>query len=202
MPGRHGAAKRRLPFDKECCAALQCPSSEGPHRRAAFIYVMASSYKVDIGGLLAGGRQRLVVDQQVALEPFEGVNFPDPARVHLEMHSSGEMLELEGTVDAKYRGECDRCLGAVDREMHVDVEEQLDTQPEAQRDPFGPSNVLTGDRLDVQSLAAQLVYTEVPLNVLCGPDCKGLCPVCGENKNVGTCTCSTGDNGERNSGES
>jgi uncharacterized protein len=152
---------------------------------------MASSYKVDIGGLLAGGRQRLVVDQQVEIEPFEGVRFPEPARVHLEMYSSGDMLEIAGAIDAKFHGECDRCLGDVDAALHVDVDEQLDAGPEAQKDPFGTSNVLTGDRLDIKDLTAQLVYSTVPLGLLCGPDCKGICPSCGENKNTGACTCTT-----------
>ena len=166
------------------------PSLEGPHRRAAFLYVMASN-KVDVGGLLAGGRQRLVVDQQVELEPFEGVIFPEPARVHLEMHASGDLLEIAGTIDTKLHGECDRCLGDVERAMHVDVDEQLDAAPESQKDPFGASNVLSGDRLDVKDLATQLVCSAVPLGLLCGENCAGLCPLCGENKNTGACTCVT-----------
>jgi len=155
---------------------------------------MASSYKVDIGGLLAGGRQRLVLDQQVEIEPFEGVQFPEPARLHLEMHSSGDMLEIAGTVDAKFHTECDRCLGDVDQALHIDVDEQLDAGPDAQNDPFGPSNVLTADRLDVKDLASQLLYSTVPLNRLCAPECKGICPACGENKNTGACTCVTETN--------
>ena len=152
---------------------------------------MASSHKVDIGGLLAGGRQRLVVDQQVEIEPFEGVRFPQPARVHLEMHASGDMLEIAGSVDARFHGECGRCLGDVERDLRVDVDEQFDAGPDAQKDPFGASNVLTGERLDVRDLAAQLLYAAVPLNVLCGPECKGICPICGENKNTSACACST-----------
>ena len=157
---------------------------------------MASSYKVDIGGLLAGGRQHLAVEQQVALEPFEGIRFPEPARVHLEVYATGEMLEIGGEIDVKIQGECDRCLGDVERAMHIDVDEQLDGGPEAQADPFGPSNVLTGDRLDVRDLATQLVVSAIPLGLLCAADCKGICPSCGENKNTGACTCepeTTGD---------
>lgn len=152
-------------------------------------YVMGSSHKVDIGALLAGGRQRLSVDQQVSLEPFEGVSFPEPARVHLELHGGGDLLEIAGAIDVKIHGECDRCLGEVEREMHVDVDEQFPTDGEAQADPFGESNVLTGDRLDVKDLATQLVCSAVPLGILCTHDCKGICPLCGENKNTGACTC-------------
>jgi uncharacterized protein len=149
---------------------------------------MGSSYKVDIGGLLAGGRQRLSVNQDVSLEPFEGVHFPEPAHVHLDMHAAGEMLEIAGTVDVRIHGECDRCLGEVDRAMHVDIDERFPTGGEAQADPFGESNVLTGDRLDVKDLATQLVCSAIPLGLLCTPECKGICPTCGENKNTGACT--------------
>lgn len=175
-------------FDKALFGRLQCPESRGL-RCGAFLYVMASSHKVDIGGLLAGGRQHLSVEQQVALEPFEGIRFPEPARVHLNVHASGDMLEIAGTIDVKLHGECGRCLGEVDRAMHVDVDEQLDAAPEAQSDPFGASNVLAGDRLDVRDLATQLVVSSIPLGLLCGDDCRGICPACGENKNTGACSC-------------
>ncbi|HEV3153287.1 MAG TPA: DUF177 domain-containing protein [Candidatus Baltobacteraceae bacterium] len=157
---------------------------------------MASSHKVDIGGLLAGGRQHLSVQQQVALEPFEGVRFPQPAQVQLDVHASGDMLEITGSVDVKIHSECGRCLGDVERAMHVDVDEQLDVGPQAQADPFGTSNVLRGDRLDVKDLATQVVVSAIPLGLLCGEDCRGICPTCGENKNSGACTCTeqtTGD---------
>jgi len=153
---------------------------------------MGSSHKVDIGALLAGGRQQVLVEQQVPLEPFEGVQFPEPARVHLEMRSTGEMLEIAGTIDVKVHGECDRCLGEVDRQMHVDVDERFTANGESKSDPFGENNVLTGDRLDVKDLTTQLVCSAVPLGLLCAQDCKGICPVCGENKNAGACACKYG----------
>ena len=146
--------------------------------------------------MLAGGRSRLVVDEHVRLEPFEGITFPEPARVHLDLHAAGDMLEVLGAVDVGIRGECGRCLGEVRRELHVDVDEQLDVGAEAQGDPFGPSNVLTGDRLDVRDLAMQLVVSSIPMGLLCSEECLGICAACGENKNDGACTCrneTTGD---------
>lgn len=155
---------------------------------------MASSYKVDIGGLLAGGRQRLAVEQPVELEPFEGVRFPKPARVRLELRVSGDMLEVAGLIDAEYEADCDRCLEPVKRPLQVEVDEQLDATTDSVKDPFGPGNVLTGERLDVKDLATQLVCGAIPLTVVCAESCKGLCPHCGANKNAGTCACAdTGD---------
>jgi uncharacterized protein len=150
---------------------------------------MGSSYKVDIGALLAGGRARLLVDQQVPLEPFEGVNFPQPAHVQLEVRASGDMLELTGAIDTRIHGECDRCLAEIDRPMHVDIDERFAIGADAQADPFGEGNVVAGDRLDVQDLATQLVCSAVPIGFLCAEACQGICAHCGENKNTGACTC-------------
>lgn len=152
---------------------------------------MASSHKVDISGLLAGGRQQLLVDEQVALEPFEGIRFSEPARVRLNLAAAGEVLEIGGAVDVRMQGECDRCLGDVDRFLHVDVDEELDAGTEAQNDPFGTSNVLTGDRLDVKDLTTQVVVSSLPIGLLCSEDCKGICAACGENKNTGACACTS-----------
>ena len=150
---------------------------------------MASSYKVDIGGLLAGGRQRIVLDQPVELDPFEGVRFPQPARVHLNVQTTGEVLEITGTVEAAFEAECDRCLEPVQRGMTIEVDEQLDAGTDAKKDPFGPGNVLTGDRLDVKDLATQVVCSAIPLAVVCAENCQGICSRCGENKNTGECVC-------------
>ena len=161
----------------------------GP-RGGAFVYVMAPAlHKVDVSGLLAGGRQRLILDEQVKLEPFEGIAFPQPAQVHLELQAAGEILEIAGAVDVRLQGDCVRCLGVVSRDLHIEVTEELETGPEAQGDPLGESNVLAGDRLDVGYLTTQLVCSAIPIGLLCKEDCRGICPLCGENKNTKSCTC-------------
>ncbi len=150
---------------------------------------MTRSHRIDIGGLLAGSRQRLVLDDAVTIEAFEGIAFPDPARVHLEMRCVDRMLTIEGTVDARAQGPCDGCLDDVDRSIHVDVEERFDPRVGDARDPFGEGNVLHGDRLDVGDLAQQLVLSAVPMGLRCRENCAGLCGVCGANRNAGDCSC-------------
>ncbi len=162
-----------------------------------FVYVMASEDKIDVGGLVGGGHRHLLVDRRIVLEPFEGLAFPEPAAVRLELRAADGLLEIGGTIDVEYRGECDRCLGGVVRGLHLDVMERLDPAESARRDPFGESNVLAGSRLDVADLVAQLVCSAVPFGLLCTPNCKGLCQVCGENKNQGACACVPENGDER-----
>jgi uncharacterized protein len=154
---------------------------------------MARSHKVDIGGLLAGGRQLMLVDDEVPIETFEGIVFPEPAHVRLEVRYVDRMLAIAGSVDAKASGECGSCLENVEREVHVEVDERLDPSNGREDDPFGESNVLTGTRLDVADFAQQIVLSMLPMGLRCSDDCKGLCGRCGANRNTGACSC---DNGE------
>ena len=150
---------------------------------------MDRSHKVDISGLLAGSRQLMVVDDEVPIEPFEGIVFPEPVRVQLELRQADRMLAVEGSVDARVHGQCDACLEDVDLQIHVDVDERLDPSHGRDVDPFGESNVLTGDRLDVADLAQQSVLSALPMGLRCSHDCRGLCAACGANRNAGECSC-------------
>jgi uncharacterized protein len=131
----------------------------------------------------------MAVTDEVPIEPFEGVVFPEPARVQLELREADRMLAVQGSVDARVHGPCDACLEDVDLQVHVDVDERLDPSRGRDEEPFGESNVLTGERLDVADLAQQMVLSVLPMGLRCKEDCRGLCGVCGANRNTGECSC-------------
>ena len=135
----------------------------------------------------------MLVEDAVPIDAFEGIEFPAPARIRLELRYVDRMLAVEGTVDAVARGNCDSCLADVEREMHAVVDERFDPAVPREDDPFGESNVLTHGRLDVADLAQQLVLSMLPMGLRCGDDCKGLCGTCGANKNAGACSCENGE---------
>ncbi len=131
----------------------------------------------------------MAVQDEVPIEPFEGLEFPEPARVALELHRADRMLAVKGSVDARVRGVCDACLEEVDLQVHVDVDERLDPTRGRDQEPLGESNVLMGQRLDVADLAQQMLLTALPMGLRCKADCLGLCGVCGANRNRGECSC-------------
>jgi uncharacterized protein len=150
---------------------------------------MERSHKVDVSGILAGGRQLMLVEDEVPLEPFEGLVFPQPVRVRLELRRGDRMLVVEGSLEADISGLCDACLAAVHLEMRLEVDERLDPSHGRDVDPYGESNVLTGDRLDVADLAQQSVLSALPMGLRCSAECRGLCPTCGANRNTSECSC-------------
>ncbi|MGB9586009.1 MAG: YceD family protein, partial [Anaerolineales bacterium] len=42
-------------------------------------------------------------------------------------------------------------------------------------------------QLDLSSIIREYMLLDIPISPLCKPDCKGLCPICGENQNEVTC---------------
>jgi uncharacterized protein len=45
------------------------------------------------------------------------------------------------------------------------------------------------DKIDLTEVVREQLYLALPMKPLCREDCKGLCPVCGVNRNRETCTC-------------
>jgi uncharacterized protein len=48
-----------------------------------------------------------------------------------------------------------------------------------------------GDEIDLRDVVREQVLLGIPISVLCRPDCKGLCPQCGKELNLGPCGCSS-----------
>ena len=46
-----------------------------------------------------------------------------------------------------------------------------------------------GDEVDLDDYLRGLIAVSLPVKVVCGEDCKGLCPKCGANLNRETCDC-------------
>jgi uncharacterized protein len=53
------------------------------------------------------------------------------------------------------------------------------------------------DSLLLEDVLREQVLLSLPVRALCKPDCKGLCPHCGQNRNSQACTCDEGQNDPR-----
>ncbi len=85
---------------------------------------------------------------------------------------------------------CRRCLVDVSSEVHDSVtafyaETGLDDADEADVYPLA-ANART---IDLRAAVREAWVLAAPAFVTCRPDCQGLCPVCGADRNVGSCEC-------------
>lgn len=87
-------------------------------------------------------------------------------------------------VEAPWRGECRRCLGEARGKLEVQVRELY--SPDSDPELCYP---LPGDQLDLGPLVRDAVLLDLPQAPLCRADCRGLCPVCGVDRNSEGCDC-------------
>ena len=125
-------------------------------------------------------------EQEVELEPLEfgGQRYlPVPERIPTELTitraSTGTILELR--FSGRLHGPCQRCLADAVIERGVSAREyqaSSSESPDELRSPY-----VEDDQLDLSSWARDALVLSLPEQLLCRPDCAGLCPICGEDLN-------------------
>jgi uncharacterized protein len=108
----------------------------------------------------------------------------------------GHEVRLIGKISASAEVDCDRCLKAV----KVPIETEFDVKyvpneeyasddiAELQEEDLSVS-FFDGKTIDVDELVREQVLLALPVRALCGEECKGLCPVCGSDRNASSCNC-------------
>ena len=103
-----------------------------------------------------------------------------PAELVVQRASTGDVfhVRLRTTVE----GPCMRCLAPAAAVVAVDAREYQATDPAAD-DELSSDYVVEGE-LDLDNWARDQVALSLPDQILCRPDCAGLCPICGRDLNV------------------
>ncbi len=104
---------------------------------------------------------------------------------NVEITRTPQGLLVQANLTALIAGECGRCLKALSIPIHTQFAELYAL---SQRHVAEEGLILPEDgHIDLDPLAREYLILEVPINQICKPDCKGLCPVCGENLNERDC---------------
>jgi uncharacterized protein len=146
-----------------------------------------SPLRLNVGFIVAqsaGYSRDFTVDiPQVRLPPdLELTNLAGEVRVS----RTAQGLLVQSNIQADIGLECVRCLDAFSTTLHTNFTELYAFS----RRNVTESGLLVPDdgQLDLEPLLREYMILELPISPLCRPECKGLCPVCGENRNFVTCT--------------
>ena len=147
-------------------------------------------YRIPIRQLLLRPDEKRAVSVRIDTETAAqyGLTCQAPAAVDAVLENRAGVLMLHTDVHCTLMHECDRCLSPVSYEMdehfsHIIVTETADAQNDAEY-------LLAPDAmLDLAEAAMTDLRLSVPSRILCAPDCRGLCPQCGQNLNLGQCSC-------------
>jgi uncharacterized protein len=124
---------------------------------------------------------------QAELEPFllGGQRYdvtPAVLPVDLEITRASGATVFDLRLDAHLCGPCMRCLAFAEVDVSVSAREFHD--PDAPPADELRSDYVEDERLLVGTWARDAIALEIPDQILCRPDCAGLCPVCGKDLNV------------------
>ncbi len=104
--------------------------------------------------------------------------------------------DVEGTIRAELEVECTRCLQKIDKAAEFEFEAAFVTQEnftEAKEAELNANDldvsVFEGDKIDLTELVREQILLNLPEQVFCRADCKGLCEKCGANRNLIDCSC-------------
>ena len=126
--------------------------------------------------------------------------FVEPLAIHLEMFPLKDFIRVKGRLDTKIRQICGRCLEPFEvpvksrftlnysRIIPADVHKDGTEGIELTADQIGMV-YFEGEEIDFTDTIQEQVILAIPLNPICKPACKGLCPRCGNDLNKTPCTC-------------
>jgi uncharacterized protein len=139
----------------------------------------------DLGGLRLSSGEGRRLDLHVGIDPFElgGERYTvEPSVVPAQLdvsRTTGAGYALRLHFEATLDGPCMRCLSSAQPRFEVVAREV--SQPGEGEELESP--YMKGGVLDLRSWARDALALTVPTQVLCRPDCAGLCVICGEDLN-------------------
>jgi uncharacterized protein len=131
---------------------------------------------------------------------FTGNDFRQSGPLAWSAHvvRAGQEIRVAGQLDGFVEWSCSRCLEPAQcgvsrsfdlffrqqQEKMFDEDDEIELSEEDMRTSF-----FTGTQLAIGDIIREQVLLALPMKVLCRVDCKGLCPVCGTNLNINSCSC-------------
>ena len=126
----------------------------------------------------------------------ERVKLCGPTSVSGKIRQAGTEVFIDGHVDSCAQVDCDRCLKPLQIPVSSDFGLEYITGGEYEdnrnlelTEGEMSVSVFNGETIDVDEIAKEQILLAVPSRLLCTENCKGFCPTCGADKNVGECGC-------------
>jgi uncharacterized protein len=94
-------------------------------------------------------------------------------------------LLVQVGLSASSSAQCVRCLEQFRQELKPNFTELYAFQSHADEN----TELILPEKgiIDLEPLVRDYMLLEIPIKPICRPDCQGLCPVCGENRNITAC---------------
>jgi DUF177 domain-containing protein len=114
--------------------------------------------------------------------------------VTLALEPDGSDVLVQGEIQATAPQECGRCLETFSARIAARVDLRMSPRPAgADSIELGADDLdmdfYVDDQLDLTALVLNETTLALPMKPLCREECRGLCPMCGGNRNLVACEC-------------
>lgn len=126
----------------------------------------------------------------------ENIEISGPVHVKGNIRREAVGTSVSGTIDADASIGCTRCAAAVEHKLSIPFDVRYTTDAaEEQAESFevDPAEldaaVIPETGLTLEELVREQILLSLPMQFFCRPDCKGVCTICGGNRNLIDCKC-------------
>lgn len=117
------------------------------------------------------------------------ITVDEPFQFHFKNLEKGK-VRISGSGHYELLLPCDRCLRETKQRQQLQFEyEVYAPEREMTKEQREEQSFLEDYKLNVDELINDEILMSWPMKILCREDCRGLCPVCGKNRNDGDCGC-------------
>lgn len=128
-------------------------------------------------------------------DPFN-LDLVRPVSVVLSLDKQQDHVRITGKIEGHLKVDCHRCLKPFPLFLNETIDIYLvekERMPKEGDTELEPDEIIygffDGEVIEVDHLVAEQIFLALPVKVLCGEDCKGICPGCGANLNEEPCRC-------------
>ena len=152
---------------------------------------------INLSEVFSSEGSKETVEAPVELQSFQSRlgDFPiveKPPVVFAFTNDGVNKAKVEGGVRLVLKAGCDRCLAEVPVVLDLKFDRVV-TSPEGSTEEEADDipDFMEGYQLNTETFVYDEILVNWPTKILCKEDCKGVCPVCGQNRNLRECGCDT-----------
>ena len=113
----------------------------------------------------------------------------EPVEASGIVRNTAGVLMMQGKITTTIHGVCDRCTEAFTRDVEFPIDIVLVTELANEENEDEWVFDLKGENADLEEIVRTVFVLNMDSQLLCDPDCKGICGGCGKNLNHESCTC-------------
>ena len=151
-----------------------------------------SAFSIPLAELPAG-HSELRLEGSASSVGLDAEAWPHPLNLAVSVDRLADRITFRGTATTRIHEECPRCLTAFEAPLSFEFTAFSERAGDRQGTPreLEEDGVVVHDGRTValdEQVREQAMLAR-PMLVYCRPDCAGLCPRCGADRNQGPCRC-------------